>query len=126
MQGGLARATKDGWPDRRMGVLGNQAILARQLGVSPSTICHDVKKVLAELRPCPTCGAGVGPPGPGASDGEDSPDLVDEILARHRENVRQGKLGWAGRGPLSRPEAGSKAGPGPQDGGPAPVGGEGE
>jgi hypothetical protein len=111
VQGGLAR-TKKGWPDRRLGALGNQAALARQLGVSRSTICRDLQKLLAELHECPTCGAGVRPPGP-APCYEDHSAFVDECLARHREDVRQGILGWAGRGPLPcRAEAARAAGEG--------------
>jgi hypothetical protein len=65
VQGGLVRR-KDGWPDARIGALGNQAALARQLNVSRSTICRDVQALLREIRPCPTCGAGVRPQGPNA------------------------------------------------------------
>jgi hypothetical protein len=100
VQGGLARTTRDGWPDRRMGALGNQAALARYFGVSRATICRDLQKLLAEHHPCPTCGAGVRPPGPTPSDEEDSSAFVEACLARHRDDVRQGILGWAGRGPL--------------------------
>jgi hypothetical protein len=57
-QGGLARR-KDGWPDCRIGALGNGAALARQLGVSRSTVCRDLQKLLAGLRPCPDDGASV-------------------------------------------------------------------
>ena len=41
---------------------GTQARLARQLGVSRSTICRDVAALLREGWPCPHCGAYKTPP----------------------------------------------------------------
>jgi hypothetical protein len=95
-QGGLARR-RDGWPDWRVGLWGNQGALARRLGVSPATVCRDLHKLRAEICPSPPCGAGVRPPGPGAKAGdEDHPGLVDEILAGMEEAVA--RAGWAGPG----------------------------
>jgi hypothetical protein len=41
---------------------GNQARLARELGVSRATICRDVRAILAWGHPCPCCGAYTKPP----------------------------------------------------------------
>jgi hypothetical protein len=41
---------------------GTQARLARQLGVSRSTICRDISFLLLVGRPCPHCGAWATPP----------------------------------------------------------------
>ena len=116
VKGGLA-LRKDGWPDGRIGALGNQAALARQLGVSRSTICPDMAKLLRETYPCLTCGAGVRPPGPKAAERDDDCGCMEDILAGVEEGVAAGRLRWAGRGPLPRPEA--------QQEGPPPVEGQG-
>jgi len=36
---------------------GTVKAIARELGVSPSTICRDIKELLRLARPCPHCGA---------------------------------------------------------------------
>ncbi len=36
---------------------GTVRAIARVLGVSPATICRDIKALLALHRPCPHCGA---------------------------------------------------------------------
>ena len=36
---------------------GFQVQMARRLGVSPSTICRDMKAIWTEARRCPVCGA---------------------------------------------------------------------
>ena len=41
---------------------GTQANLARQLGVSRSTVCRDIAWLLRQGRPCPCCGALTIPP----------------------------------------------------------------
>ena len=41
---------------------GTQASLARQLGVSRSTVCRDVAWLLRQARRCPCCGALTIPP----------------------------------------------------------------
>jgi hypothetical protein len=41
---------------------GTQATLARQLGVSRSTVCRDIAWLLRQGRPCPHCGAFICPP----------------------------------------------------------------
>ena len=43
---------------------GIQARLARELGVSRSTICRDLQTLLREGHPCPQCGAYTKPPPP--------------------------------------------------------------
>lgn len=49
---------------------GLQADIARKLGVSPSTICRDIQKILDELNwgYCPLCGTWVHKPIPEAED----------------------------------------------------------
>src|SRR5262249_36130351 len=41
---------------------GTQASLARQLGVSRSTVCRDIAWLLRQAPPCPCCGALTIPP----------------------------------------------------------------
>src|SRR5262245_62167360 len=41
---------------------GTQANLARQLGVSRSTVCRDIAWLLRQAPPCPCCGALTIPP----------------------------------------------------------------
>jgi hypothetical protein len=63
---------KGGLTDR-----GTQARLARELGVSRSTICRDVARLLRECRPCPCCGALTVPqprPADPFADQDDEPD----------------------------------------------------
>jgi hypothetical protein len=50
---------------------GTQAAVARELGVSRSTISRDVAYLLRQSRPCPCCGALVAPPLPEETDCKD-------------------------------------------------------
>jgi hypothetical protein len=70
----LARLLRDrgGWTD-----WGTQARLARELGVSRSTICRDVAFLLRESRPCPCCGALKLPEPRNAGDFTDGEEITD-------------------------------------------------
>jgi hypothetical protein len=57
---------------------GVQAAIARQLGVSRSTVCRDVAALLKEGHPCPTCGAYRQPADPGVPGVETLLELPDE------------------------------------------------
>jgi hypothetical protein len=45
------------WKDGRLFEKGVKATLAAKFGVSVSTIAADIKKLMAETRPCAHCGA---------------------------------------------------------------------
>jgi hypothetical protein len=45
------------WREGKLHERGIRVRLAERLGVSYGTICTDVKKLLEEMAPCPTCGS---------------------------------------------------------------------
>jgi hypothetical protein len=52
----MRRADVAGLVDTHGMVRGSQARIARKLGVSEATISRDIKRILDERKPCPTCG----------------------------------------------------------------------
>lgn len=69
---------------------GIQARLARDLGVSRSTICRDMKALLCEGHPCPCCGAYKQPPKPDplmfvVEESPDKPDGPTQPSTAYRE-----------------------------------------
>ncbi len=69
---------------------GIQARLARELGVSRSTLCRDIRALLHDGQPCPCCGAYTHPPKPDPTmfvvdESCDTPDDANQDLSDYRE-----------------------------------------
>jgi hypothetical protein len=77
--------------------------IATELGVSPSTICRDLKELLRVGRPCSECGRF---PSLGVVDALD-------VLEKCEEDARRGDWQWSACGPLPRhPERPAAESPG--------------